>query len=185
MRGNMQIMELFTIAIAILGVGGSVVSFVWNLHHETDRRIDKVENTLIEVLTKLEQHMKDSQEFARQVQEWREVDRELMNSKLELHWVALENIKQMVGGKKVMIEFTVTIGGQQYPLKATDRKLFSLLSSFDDRVRLLISAPPDAATIEAQFRQIFTIGALLDDAKLAAIDRWLADQNVPPLLLSR
>ena len=80
-----------------------------------------------------------------------------------------------------MIEFIVTIGGQQYPLKATDRKLFSLLASFDDRVRQLICAPPDPATIEAQFREILTIGALLDDSRLAAIDRWLEQQNAPSL----
>ena len=92
-------MELVTIAIAVLGVGGSVVSFVWNLHFETDRRIDKLENTLIEVLTKLEKHINDSQEFTKQVQEWREVDRELMQSKLEIHWVALENIKQILGAR--------------------------------------------------------------------------------------
>lgn len=92
-------MELVTIAIAVLGVGGSVVSFVWNLHFETDRRIDKLENTLTEVLTKLERHISDSQEFTKQVQEWREVDRELMQSKLEIHWVALENIKQILGAR--------------------------------------------------------------------------------------
>lgn len=80
-----------------------------------------------------------------------------------------------------MIEFTVTIGGSQYQLKATDRKLLSLINSFDDRlIPLIKSGNADQVTLN-QVQEIISLDSFLDDRKLEGIDRWLESQQAPKL----